>query len=96
MKDVFFCYTNFEGEQGKDKHQHHRKEKAIELSFPNQIRGKIASIESDKTLTVIHVDTPMGMIASGIITPAAQRLNLQIGDEVIAVFRALDVSLVKL
>jgi molybdopterin-binding protein len=68
----------------------------LDLSFPNQFRGKVADIKSDSTLTVIYVDTPWGVVASAIITTAAERLNLKIGDEVIAVCRALDVSLVKI
>jgi molybdopterin-binding protein len=68
----------------------------LELSFPNQFRGTVAEIKSDTTLTVIYVDTPWGTVASAIITTAAEKLNVKVGVEVIAVCRALDVSLVKI
>jgi molybdopterin-binding protein len=73
-----------------------KKDLHLDLSFPNQFRGKIAEIRSDSTLTAIYVETPSGTVASAIITTAADRLNLHVGDEVIAVCRALDVSLVKI
>jgi molybdopterin-binding protein len=65
------------------------------LSFPNQIKGTVTRIIEGPTLFVVHVDTPAGEIVSAIIPSAAERIGLKIGDEVTALFKALDVSLAK-
>jgi molybdopterin-binding protein len=65
------------------------------LSFPNQIKGTVTRIIEGPTLFVVHVDTPAGEIVSAIIPSAAERISLKIGDEVTALFKALDVSLAK-
>lgn len=65
------------------------------LSFPNQIQGTVTRIIEGPTLFVVHVDTPAGEIVAAIIPSAAERISLKIGDEVTALFKALDVSLAK-
>lgn len=67
----------------------------MRLSFPNQIRGKVTDIVRGPTLVIVYLDTPAGRIVSAIIPSAAESINLQIGDEVTALFKALDVSLAK-
>lgn len=68
---------------------------AMKLSFPNQIAGKVTNIIYGPTLVIVHLDTPAGQIVSAIIPSAAESIDLKIGDEVTALFKALDVSLAK-
>lgn len=68
---------------------------AMKLSFPNQIKGKVTHILSSTTLVIIHIDTPAGQIVSAMIPSAAEQIELKVGDEVTALFKALDVSLAK-
>lgn len=69
--------------------------RAMKLSFPNQIKGTVTQIISGQTLVIIHLDTPAGPIVSAIIPSAAESISIKVGDEVTALFKALDVSLAK-
>lgn len=69
------------------------KDNPMKLSFPNQIRGTVTQIISGPTLVIVHMDTPAGPIVSAIIPSAAEAIGLKVGDEVTALFKALDVSL---
>ena len=69
------------------------KDKPMKLSFPNQIRGKVTQIISGPTLVIVHMETAAGPIVSAIIPSAAEAISLKVGDEVTALFKALDVSL---
>jgi len=69
------------------------KDKPLKLSFPNQIRGKVTQIISGPTLIIVHMETAAGPIVSAIIPSAAEAIGLKVGDEVTALFKALDVSL---
>jgi molybdopterin-binding protein len=71
------------------------EESAVRLSFPNQIKGTVTSIIKSTTLVIVHIDTPAGQVVSAIIPSAAESINLEVGDEVTALFKALDVSLAK-
>lgn len=67
----------------------------MKLSFPNQIKGRVTHILSSTTLVIIHIDTPAGQIVSAMIPSAAEQIEVKVGDEVTALFKALDVSLAK-
>lgn len=67
----------------------------VRLSFPNQIVGKVTSIIASTTLVIVHIETPAGQIVSAMIPSAAEQIELKVGDEVTALFKALDVSLAK-
>jgi len=69
------------------------KDNPMKLSFPNQIRGKVTQIISGPTLVIVHMETAAGPIVSAIIPSAAEAIGLKVGDEVTALFKALDVSL---
>lgn len=71
------------------------KEPPMQLSFPNQIKGKVTNIIRSTTLVIVHIDTPAGQVVSAIIPSAAESIRLEVGDEVTALFKALDVSLAK-
>ena len=71
------------------------KGSAMQLSFPNQIKGRVTGIIKSTTLVIVHIDTPAGQVVSAIIPSAAESIGLEVGDEVTALFKALDVSLAK-
>lgn len=68
---------------------------SMKLSFPNQIRGKVTNIITSSTLVIVYMDTPAGQVVSAMIPSAAEQIELKVGDEVTALFKALDVSLAK-
>ena len=73
-----------------------RKENdTMKLSFPNQIKGRVTNIISSSTLVIVYIDTPGGQVVSAMIPSAAEQIELKVGDEVTALFKALDVSLGK-
>ena len=67
----------------------------MKLSFPNQIKGRVTNIISSTTLVIVYIDTPGGQVVSAMIPSAAEQIELKVGDEVTALFKALDVSLAK-
>jgi molybdate transport system regulatory protein len=67
----------------------------MKLSFPNQIKGKVTNIIASQTLVIVYIDTPGGQVVSAMIPSAAEQIELKVGDEVTALFKALDVSLAK-
>jgi molybdopterin-binding protein len=69
------------------------KDKPMKLSFPKQIRGKVTQIISGPTLVIVHMETAAGPIVSAIIPSAAEAIGLKVGDEVTALFKALEESL---
>ena len=71
------------------------EETPMKLSFPNQIRGKVVNMITSSTLVIIYIDTPAGQVVSAMIPSAAEQIELKVGDEVTALFKALDVSLAK-
>lgn len=71
------------------------KDFPVKLSFPNQIKGKVTNIIASQTLVIVYIDTPGGQVVSAMIPSAAEQIDLKIGDEVTALFKALDVSLAK-
>ena len=72
-----------------------QKEEQMKLSFPNQLRGKVVNLITSSTLVLVYIDTPAGQVVSAIIPSAAEQIDLKVGDEVTALFKALDVSLAK-
>ncbi|MDX1933361.1 MAG: TOBE domain-containing protein [Capsulimonadales bacterium] len=76
-------------------HLHIERGTGMQLSFPNQIKGRVTNIVRGPAMTLVYLDTPVGELVSALIAPAVERLNVGVGDEVIAVFKATDVSLAR-
>jgi molybdopterin-binding protein len=62
-------------------------------SIRNAIEGKIKKIISDKVMSEIILDTPVGEVVSVITTGSAKALKLRRGSLVVAQFKATNVSL---
>ncbi len=66
-----------------------------ELSYSNQINAIIKSIEKGKLLSSIKLSVYETFLESIITTQSARDMNLNTGDEVIALINASDLSIVK-
>lgn len=62
----------------------------------NQFRGRVANIRRGAVVSEIEVMTPSGLISAIVTTSSLELLNLQIGEEAIALFKATDVLVAKL
>jgi molybdate transport system regulatory protein len=71
------------------------EEATMQLSFPNQIKGTVTHVVKGPAMTLVYLDTAVGELVSALIAPAVDRLDVKVGDEVVAVFKATDVSLAK-
>jgi molybdopterin-binding protein len=67
----------------------------MELSLPNRFEGKIVEITRDSTLTVVTVENQWGVVSAAVTTSETESMDLKVGDDVAAVFRALDVTVLK-
>jgi molybdopterin-binding protein len=67
----------------------------VAINARNQIKGKIKEIVPGPVLSEVDVETPAGIITSVITTRSVNELGLQIGAEVVAVFKSTEVLLAK-
>lgn len=68
----------------------------MQLSARNQLKGVIKAITLGNIMAEIVVQLPDGQEVVALITfTSSERLNLQIGDEVTAVFKSTDVMIGK-
>jgi molybdopterin-binding protein len=72
------------------------KEPNTELSHANQLRVRISSIELGELLCSLELKFYSFVIESIITSEAAQRMQLQVGMDVIALIKANDLSLEKI
>ena len=64
-----------------------------DLSYSNKINAKIVSIENGALLTSIKLSVNQGFIESIITRESSDRMDLQVGDEVIALLKASELSI---
>jgi len=64
-----------------------------ELSYSNKINSKIVAIENGKLLSSIKLSCDESIFESIITVESALRMNLQVGDEVIALIKASELSI---
>ena len=61
-------------------------------SIRNELPGEISEIIGDKVLTEIIIRTAIGDVAAVITTRSAKEMNLKVGDQVLALVKATNVS----
>jgi len=66
------------------------------INVRNQFRGKIKAIVDGPVVSEVDVETPAGIVTSVITTRSIRDLGLEIGSEVVALFKATEVSIAKL
>ena len=64
-------------------------------SIRNRISGTVREITSDKVLSEVVIETPVGLIAAVITTRSLEELALKPGDSVQALVKATNVSIEK-
>ncbi len=64
-----------------------------EISLQNRLLGTIVSVESDKLLSKIVIDTSVGEISSIITTNAVKQLELSAGVQVTAMIKTNEIML---
>jgi molybdopterin-binding protein len=67
----------------------------MELSTRNQIRGTVKSVTVGNVMAEVIVDTAAGEVVSAITRGSAERIQLAIGDEVVALIKATEVTIGK-
>ena len=66
------------------------------INARNQFAGKIAEIIRGPVLSEVDVETPAGIVTSVVTTRSLDNLQLEVGSEVLAVFKSTEVMLAKL
>ena len=67
----------------------------LDLSARNQLRGTVTSIALDGVMAEVHLRLGEQSLVSIITRGAAERLRLQVGDEVVAVIKSTEVMIGK-
>jgi molybdopterin-binding protein len=68
---------------------------ALEISARNRLRGRISSIVADGVMAEVRIQVADQEIVSIITRSSAERLNLNVGDEVFAVVKSTEVMIAK-
>ncbi|MCW9026834.1 MAG: TOBE domain-containing protein [Thiovulaceae bacterium] len=67
-----------------------------DLSYSNQIKAKINSIDNGELLSKITLQDSIGTFESVITKDSASRMSLAVGDEVVALIKASELSISEL
>lgn len=62
----------------------------------NQFRGTVISLRLGDVMSELEIETSAGVISAVITTSSVERLNLKVGDNALALFKAADVLVAKL
>jgi molybdopterin-binding protein len=65
------------------------------INARNQIKGTIKNIQLGDVVSEVELETAVGIVTSVITTSSLRFLDLQIGNEAIAVVKATEVALAK-
>jgi len=66
-----------------------------ELSYSNKLSSKIIDIQNGKLLTTIKLQTNDTVLESIITKDSSLRMSLEVGDEVVALIKANEISILK-
>lgn len=66
-----------------------------ELTTRNQIKGKVASIETGSVMAEVRIEVAGGELVAAVTRHSVERLGLAEGDEVVALVKATEVMLAK-
>lgn len=65
------------------------------INTKNQFKGRIKEIVAGPVVSEVDVETPAGVITSVITSRSLRDLDLKVGQEVLAVFKATEVLIAK-
>jgi molybdopterin-binding protein len=66
------------------------------INTRNQFKGSVVSINRGPVVSEVEIETPAGIISAVITTSSIDRLNLRIGDNALALFKATEVLIAKI
>ena len=66
------------------------------INTRNQFRGHVVAIHRGDVVSEIEVETAAGVVGAIVTSSSIDRLNLRVGDETLALFKATEVMLAKL
>jgi len=66
------------------------------INVRNQFRGKVKHITFGDVVSEVEIETAGGLVASVVTTRSVKELGLEPGSEVLALFKATEVSIAKL
>lgn len=64
---------------------------SVEVNTRNQFRGTVVGIRPGPVVSEIEVETTAGVISAVVTTSSLERLELKLGDQAVALFKATDV-----
>ncbi|WP_457747539.1 TOBE domain-containing protein [Sulfurimonas sp.] len=64
-----------------------------ELSYGNQLEGRIVALEYGELLTHLYIDIKESIIESLITSDSAKKMNLKVNDRVSALIKSSDLSI---
>lgn len=62
----------------------------------NQFRGHVVAIHRGDVVSEVEIETPAGIVGAIVTSSSIERLELRIGDEALALFKATEVMIAKL
>jgi len=68
----------------------------ITVNTRNQFRGTVVRINDGPVVSEVEVETPIGIITAVVTSSSIRGVDLQIGDEAVALFKATEVLIGKL
>ncbi|MBA2492933.1 MAG: TOBE domain-containing protein [Gammaproteobacteria bacterium] len=68
----------------------------ITVNTRNQFRGTVVRINDVPVVSEVEVETPIGIITAVVTSSSIRGVDLQIGDEAVALFKATEVLIGKL
>ncbi|MEK7323380.1 MAG: TOBE domain-containing protein [Pseudomonadota bacterium] len=68
----------------------------VAINARNQFRGKIKEIIAGPVVSEVDVETPAGIVTSVVTSRSIEDLGLEVGSEVLTVFKSTEVLLAKL
>lgn len=66
------------------------------INTRNQFKGTVVAIRRSEVVSEIEIETPAGIVSAIVTTHSIDRLNIRLGDEAIAMFKATEVLVAKL
>lgn len=65
------------------------------INSRNQLQGRIVEILLGPVVSEVDVETPSGIVTSIVTTRSIKALDLQVGHDVLAIFKATEVMIAK-
>jgi len=62
----------------------------------NQFRGLVVAIHRGDVVSEVEIETPAGIVGAIVTSSSIERLELRIGDDALALFKATEVMIAKL